>query len=56
MMYGTHCLLFYKLFIGLDKSGYQVNNFLISPKKICCGFSFNPCPAEPGYSLPLQTV
>ena len=25
--------------IGLDKSGYQVNIFLIFPQNICCGYS-----------------
>ena len=25
--------------IGLDKSGYQLNIFLISPLNICCGYS-----------------
>ena len=26
-------------FIGLDKSGYQVNSFLISLQKTCCRYS-----------------
>ena len=31
-------------FIGLDKSGYQVNIFLISPQNICCVYSLEvPC-------------
>ena len=27
------------IYIGLDKSGYRVNIFLILHKNICCGYS-----------------
>ena len=37
------CINIYKrkllFFIGVDKSGYQVNSFLISQENICCGYS-----------------
>ena len=37
-------LILFWLFIGLDKSGYQVNIFIFLHKNICCGYSLEaPC-------------
>ena len=51
-----HISLFKCLSMDADKAEKESNDKVLRSENIFIYITVNPCPAEPGYTLPLQTL